>query len=187
LVSNGVRGMLGVGFGITPDAPLYPALAERFLHLYASASASKPAFRRAWTNFSRTSTMRDHLGRRHQQGRALRPPPDRRPRPHCPLCLYCRRRHRGTPQALSRPPSPRLYLAPVCSLPKAVSMWVTTSATSRPARLPACAPSPRRTATLGARPPSRPGTPTPSLHTHSTCSPCSGKTLRACYHLHVSG
>ncbi len=37
LVSNGVRGMLGVGFGITPDAPLYPALAERFLHFYASA------------------------------------------------------------------------------------------------------------------------------------------------------
>ena len=36
-VSNGVRGMLGVGFGITPDAPLYPALAERFLHLYATA------------------------------------------------------------------------------------------------------------------------------------------------------
>ena len=36
-VSNGVRGMLGVGFGITPDAPPYPALAERFLHLYATA------------------------------------------------------------------------------------------------------------------------------------------------------
>lgn len=36
-VSNGVRGMLGIGFGITPDAPPYPALAERFLHLYATA------------------------------------------------------------------------------------------------------------------------------------------------------
>lgn len=36
-VSNGVRGMLGIGFGLTPDAPRYPAIAERFLQLYASA------------------------------------------------------------------------------------------------------------------------------------------------------
>lgn len=35
-VSNGVRGMLGVGFGITPVAPPYPELAQRFLHLYAA-------------------------------------------------------------------------------------------------------------------------------------------------------
>lgn len=36
-VSHGVRGMLGVGFGLTPDAPTYPALAQRFLGLYADA------------------------------------------------------------------------------------------------------------------------------------------------------
>jgi 2-phosphoglycolate phosphatase len=36
-VSNGVRGMLSVGFGVAPEAPSYPALAERFLHLYTSA------------------------------------------------------------------------------------------------------------------------------------------------------
>ena len=36
-VSHGVRGMLGVGFGLAPDAPTYPALAQRFLGLYADA------------------------------------------------------------------------------------------------------------------------------------------------------
>lgn len=36
-VSRGVRGMLGAGFGLTPDAPAYPALAGRFLALYAEA------------------------------------------------------------------------------------------------------------------------------------------------------
>ena len=36
-VSHGVRGMLGAGFGLTPDAPAYPALAQRFLSLYAEA------------------------------------------------------------------------------------------------------------------------------------------------------
>ena len=35
-VSNGVRGMLRIGFGITPESRPYPALAERFLHLYAT-------------------------------------------------------------------------------------------------------------------------------------------------------
>ena len=34
-VSHGVRGMLGVGFGILPDAGTYPGLAARFLELYA--------------------------------------------------------------------------------------------------------------------------------------------------------
>lgn len=34
-VSNGVRGMLGVGFGLTPDEPAYAGLAQRFLSLYA--------------------------------------------------------------------------------------------------------------------------------------------------------
>lgn len=34
-VSHGVRGMLGIGFGITPDAEAYPGLAARFLEHYA--------------------------------------------------------------------------------------------------------------------------------------------------------
>ena len=33
--SSGVRGMLGAAFGLTPDAPEYAGLAERFLHHYA--------------------------------------------------------------------------------------------------------------------------------------------------------
>jgi 2-phosphoglycolate phosphatase len=37
VASNGVRGLLGVGFGIAPDHPRYPRLAERFLELYAGA------------------------------------------------------------------------------------------------------------------------------------------------------
>jgi phosphoglycolate phosphatase len=36
-VSNGVRGLLQVGFGITPDAPAYTGLAQRFLSLYAES------------------------------------------------------------------------------------------------------------------------------------------------------
>ena len=36
-VSNGVRGLLGAGFGLTPDAPAYAALAQRFLTLYAAS------------------------------------------------------------------------------------------------------------------------------------------------------
>jgi N-acetyl-D-muramate 6-phosphate phosphatase len=35
-VSAGTRGMLGVGFGMTPDHAEYPALAKRFLELYAA-------------------------------------------------------------------------------------------------------------------------------------------------------
>lgn len=35
--SAGTRGMLGVGFGITPDHPAYPGLAERFLAHYSVA------------------------------------------------------------------------------------------------------------------------------------------------------
>lgn len=35
-VSAGTRGMLGVGFGLTPDAAGYPELARRFLELYAA-------------------------------------------------------------------------------------------------------------------------------------------------------
>ena len=35
-VSAGVRGMLGVGFGLKPDHTDYPPLAHRFLELYAS-------------------------------------------------------------------------------------------------------------------------------------------------------
>jgi phosphoglycolate phosphatase len=37
VASNGVRGLLGVGFGIAPDHPQYAGLAERFLELYAGA------------------------------------------------------------------------------------------------------------------------------------------------------
>jgi phosphoglycolate phosphatase len=37
VASNGVRGLLGVGFGIAPEHPRYPALAQRFLDLYAEA------------------------------------------------------------------------------------------------------------------------------------------------------
>ncbi len=36
-VSNGVRGMLSVGFGITPEEPAYAGLAQRFLSLYAES------------------------------------------------------------------------------------------------------------------------------------------------------
>jgi len=36
-VSHGVRGMLGTGFGLAPDAPAYPALAARFLALYTES------------------------------------------------------------------------------------------------------------------------------------------------------
>ncbi|MBL8435535.1 MAG: HAD-IA family hydrolase [Zoogloea sp.] len=36
-VSHGVRGMLGAGFGLTPDVPAYAPLAARFLALYADA------------------------------------------------------------------------------------------------------------------------------------------------------
>ena len=36
-VSHGVRGMLGAGFGLTPDASAYAPLATRFLELYADA------------------------------------------------------------------------------------------------------------------------------------------------------
>lgn len=36
-VSHGVRGMLGAGFGLTPEAPDYAPLAARFLELYGSA------------------------------------------------------------------------------------------------------------------------------------------------------
>lgn len=36
-VSHGVRGMLGVGFGLAPDAAGYAPLAARFLELYADA------------------------------------------------------------------------------------------------------------------------------------------------------
>ena len=36
-VSHGVRGMLGAGFGLTPDASAYAPLAARFLELYADA------------------------------------------------------------------------------------------------------------------------------------------------------
>jgi len=35
-VSAGTRGMLGVGFGLTPDGAAYPDLARRFLELYAA-------------------------------------------------------------------------------------------------------------------------------------------------------
>lgn len=35
--SAGARGLIGAGFGITPDDPRYAALAERFLALYESA------------------------------------------------------------------------------------------------------------------------------------------------------
>ncbi|MBI5784853.1 MAG: HAD-IA family hydrolase [Rhodocyclales bacterium] len=35
-VSAGTRGMLGIGFGLTPDHADYPALAQRFLELYAA-------------------------------------------------------------------------------------------------------------------------------------------------------
>lgn len=35
--SAGARGLIGAGFGITPDDPRYAALAERFLTLYESA------------------------------------------------------------------------------------------------------------------------------------------------------
>jgi len=35
-VSNGARGLLGIGLGITPDAPDYDRLRERFLDLYAA-------------------------------------------------------------------------------------------------------------------------------------------------------
>lgn len=35
-VSAGTRGMLGIGFGLTPDAIAYPDLAQRFLELYAA-------------------------------------------------------------------------------------------------------------------------------------------------------
>lgn len=37
MVSNGVRGLLGIGFGLTPDMADYPPLAKRFLDLYADA------------------------------------------------------------------------------------------------------------------------------------------------------
>lgn len=37
MVSNGVRGLLGVGFGLTPDMTDYPPMAKRFLDLYADA------------------------------------------------------------------------------------------------------------------------------------------------------
>lgn len=37
MVSNGVRGLLGVGFGLTPDMADYPPMARRFLDLYADA------------------------------------------------------------------------------------------------------------------------------------------------------
>lgn len=36
MVSNGVRGLLGIGFGLTPDMADYPPLAKRFLDLYAN-------------------------------------------------------------------------------------------------------------------------------------------------------
>ncbi|MDD3353487.1 phosphoglycolate phosphatase [Zoogloea sp.] len=36
-VSNGVRGMLASGFGLTPEDSAYPALAARFLALYEEA------------------------------------------------------------------------------------------------------------------------------------------------------
>lgn len=35
-VSAGTRGMLGIGFGLTPDAVAYPDLAQRFLDIYAA-------------------------------------------------------------------------------------------------------------------------------------------------------
>ncbi len=35
--SAGARGLIGAGFGVTPDDPRYAALAERFLTLYESA------------------------------------------------------------------------------------------------------------------------------------------------------
>jgi phosphoglycolate phosphatase len=35
-VSGGTRGMLAVGFGLRPDSEAYPALAQRFLDLYAA-------------------------------------------------------------------------------------------------------------------------------------------------------
>lgn len=35
--SAGARGLIGAGFGLTPDDPQYPALAERFLSLYETA------------------------------------------------------------------------------------------------------------------------------------------------------
>jgi N-acetyl-D-muramate 6-phosphate phosphatase len=35
-VSAGTRGMLGIGFGLAPDAAGYPDLAKRFLELYAA-------------------------------------------------------------------------------------------------------------------------------------------------------
>ena len=37
MVSNGVRGLLGIGFGLTPDMADYPPMAKRFLDLYADA------------------------------------------------------------------------------------------------------------------------------------------------------
>lgn len=37
MVSNGVRGLLGIGFGLTPDMADYPLMAKRFLDLYANA------------------------------------------------------------------------------------------------------------------------------------------------------
>lgn len=41
MVSNGVRGLLGVGFGLTPEMPEYPQMANRFLDLYADALCVK--------------------------------------------------------------------------------------------------------------------------------------------------
>ncbi len=57
-VSAGTRGMLGVGFGLTPDATDYPDLARRFLELYAARIC------RATQLFDGMAALLDELERR---------------------------------------------------------------------------------------------------------------------------
>lgn len=57
-VSAGTRGMIGVGFGLTPDAAGYAALAKRFLELYAARICS------ATQLFAGMAELLDELERR---------------------------------------------------------------------------------------------------------------------------
>lgn len=54
-VSHGVRGMLGIGFGITPDAENYRDLAARFLELYSEGLCIKTSL------FPGMAELLDHL------------------------------------------------------------------------------------------------------------------------------
>lgn len=58
-VSNGVRGLLSVGFGLAPEAPGYAELAQRFLALYAESLCVETSL------FPGMAALLDQLDQRH--------------------------------------------------------------------------------------------------------------------------